>query len=229
MKKTIKMLLLILMLGTGVNAQTFQGKVDFVFKVTGENAAMAEAMMPTALHITVGKTAVLTEMEGGMMAAMMGKILVDTKKGETWIINDAEETAYLLKEDKDKEEAPEPAVTKEDETITMFGYECQKYKLEAEAGMGMTMTQYIWATDKIIVPKGPEGSSGGPSMLGAVQSKEIKGMPLKTMVSIMGMTMTMSATEVSTTPPSKATFKIPKGYKKSEMDPASLMGGMGGM
>lgn len=222
MKKNLFSLVAVLALGSAVQAQMFQGKIDFAFAVTGENAAMAQAVMPTAMHLTVGKTAVLTEIEGGMMAAMMGKILVDTKKGQTWIINDAEETAYLLKKEDSEESAPTP--TKEDETITISGYECQKYSIEMEQG-GMTMTQYLWAAEKLQVPQAKEGATNPMGSLMGGGNNKVNGLPLKTMTSVMGMTVSMTATNVSSTPPAKNALKIPKGYKKSEIDAASLMGG----
>ena len=52
---------------------------------------------------------------------------------------------------------------------------------------------------------------------------------LEEICQIMGMTMTNTATDISTEVPSKSTFTVPKGYKVEEKSIEDIMGGMGGM
>lgn len=189
-------------------AQNFQGVIKYDYKVLGEGMGGMEAMMPTGMNLTIGKKGMIVEMQGGMMAAMMGTIL-STKDGG-YMIKNEEKTVYKLDPEKETEEkdAAPSSVVKEDEVIEILGYSCQKYKTTSTGGpMGETVT-YVWATDGIVFPKF--------SQVKGAQSMAVEGVPgtaLKTSTSVMGMTIVNTAIEISKEKPNKKLFKLPKAMK----------------
>lgn len=227
MKKLFFTLLLTLSMGMTVFAQeTFQGTLTYGFKFMGEGVEGMEAFLPQSYTFQVYKSDMLMEMEGGMAAMMMGKILVLGKKGEAYMLKDSEKTAYSMKNDdnEEKSDEPTPVIEKEDETIEILGYECQKYKVTTSTDEG-EMVQYVWATDKLAFPE-MEGGGAAGGMGGSMSVKGIKGLPLKTMINQGPMTVTLTATELTLEKLDKNMFKIPKGYSKEPFDP-NMFGGMG--
>lgn len=231
MKKIYSLLFAMILSTSALTAQeVFQGEIDFSMKMMGEGVEQMEAFLPTGMAFTVGKKDMIFSMEGGMAAAMMGNILIKGKKGESYMIKDSEKTAYKIKVPKDNNDAEEmkPKVEKQDEMLTICGYECQKYKITAETPRG-EVTQYVWVTDKLKFPE-MKGGNGAPGAgLASIKMDGVKGLPLKMMSSTMGFTTIITAEKVAPGTPDKKMFKIPKGYKVEEMDPSAMMGGMGGM
>ena len=230
MKQLITLLFAIVFAsGAAIAQDDFQGTLKYDFKFTGEGVEQAAAMLPTGMEMKVRKSDMTVEMQGGMMAMMMGKILVHGKKGKSYMIKDSEETIYIMDPEKmkdDEGDAPEPTITKEDETVTIAGYECQKYKVTMETPQG-EMTQQVWVTDKIKLPQGSGAAGGG--LTSGLTMKGLPGLPLKTMINQGPITVVMTAKKVDTQVPDKSNFKLPKGYDKEEFDMNAMMGGMGGM
>ncbi len=229
--KKFSVLFWALLLTAGIAfAQTpFQGTLKYDFKFLGEGIEAYEAMLPTGMEINVLKKDILTEVKGGMVAMMMGRTLSKTKKGVSYMIKDSEETIYVMdpkkmkKDDDGEEPEVDPVITKEDESITIAGYECQKYKvIQGES------TAYVWSTDKFVMPKSKNATGGGGGMGGMISMKGISGTPLKIMTTQMGMTVTITASDINMTAPEKSMFKLPKGYSKEPFDMDKMTGGMGG-
>ena len=159
----------------------------------------------------------------------MGRTITKTKTGISYMIKDSEETIYVMdpakmkKEGDDDAAAADPTVTKEDEVLTIAGYECQKYTVVSQTPQGEN-TSYLWTTDKFAIPKSEKSAGGG--MSGMLDAKGVPGTPLKIMTSQMGMTVTITANEVSTKAPSKSMFKFPKGYAKEDFDMSKMGMGM---
>jgi Domain of unknown function (DUF4412) len=227
MKKIFTVIWAALLLSSTTFAQgTFQGTMKYEFNFMGEGIESYQAMLPTGMEMKVLKTDVLLEVQGGMAAMAMGRTLAKTKTGITYMIKDSEETIYVMdpsKDKKDEEPAADPVVTKEDEVITIAGYECQKYTVVSQSPQGES-TSYVWVTEKFSIPKAAQGSGSG--MSGMLDIKGVKGTPLKVMTTQMGMTVTITAKEISTTAPDKKLFKLPKGYAKEPFDMEKMMGGM---
>jgi hypothetical protein len=216
----------VLLSGTAFAQANFQGTMKYEFNFMGEGIEAYQAMLPTAMELKVLKTDVLMEIQGGMAAMAMGRTLSKTKTGMSYMIKDSEETIYVMDPKANKDEEPaaaDPVVTKEDEIITIAGYECQKYQIVAQSAQGEN-TSYVWVTDKFTIPKAEQGSGGG--MSGMLDIKGVTGTPLKVMTTQMGMTVTVTAKEISTTMPDKKLFKLPKGYAKEPFDMAKMTGGM---
>lgn len=232
MKKLLSFLFAAVLTVGVLHAQDFNGKIVYSFDVAGEGSEQVKPFMPESMSMTFLKTDMLMEMKGGMVAMMMGKILVQGKKGKAYMIKDAEETIYVMSADKDKddddgeeEEKPEVKDTGEKETIA--GYECSKYAITTQTPEG-PVTSYAWATDKIKPAKGK--SEGGVSGMGmsAMSVEGLPGMPLKMETAQGPMTIIFEAKEVDSSTPDKALFKLPKGYDKEDFDPAMFGGGGGG-
>jgi hypothetical protein len=218
---------IMLLMGTAFAQDQMQGTLKYEFNFMGEGIEAYQAMLPTGMEMKILKTDVLVEIQGGMAAMAMGRTLIKTKTGVSYMIKDSEETIYVMDPSKDpkEEDATEtdPTVTKEDEVITIAGYECQKYKVVAQTPEGEN-TSYVWITDKFTTPKAEGG--GGAGMSSMLDIKGVKGTPLKVMTTQMGMTVTVTVKEVIKTLPDKKLFKLPKGYAKEPFDASKMMGGM---
>ena len=60
---------------------------------------MMKMMMPEKMVVVYGEEGVLTYMDGGMMGDMMGKVVVNTKTGESFVIKDAEKAVYVIEKE----------------------------------------------------------------------------------------------------------------------------------
>ncbi len=230
MKKINSIFWALLVIASTAFAQSpFQGTIKYDFNMDGEGIEAYKAMLPTGMEITVLKTDVITEIKGGMAAMAMGRTITKTKTGISYMIKDSEETIYVMdpakmkKEGDDDAAAADPTVTKEDEVLTIAGYECQKYTVVSQTPQGEN-TSYLWTTDKFAIPKSEKSAGGG--MSGMLDAKGVPGTPLKIMTSQMGMTVTITANEVNTKAPSKSMFKFPKGYAKEDFDMSKMGMGM---
>lgn len=233
MKKLLSFLFAAVLTVGMLQAQDFNGKIVYSFDVAGEGAEQVKPFMPESMSMTFLKSDMIMEMNGGMVAMMMGKILVQGKKGKAYMIKDAEETIYVMSsaDDKDEEEGEEeakPEVKDTGEKETIAGYECSKYEIINETPEG-PVSSYAWATDKIKPAKGK--SQGGISGMGmsAMSVEGLPGMPLKMETAQGPMTIIFEAKEVDTNTPDKSLFKLPKGYDKEDFDPSMFGGGGGGM
>jgi hypothetical protein len=230
MKKIYSIFWALMLVSAAAFAQsTFQGTLKYGFNFMGEGIDAYQAMLPTGMEIAVLKSDVHVEVKGGMAAMAMGRTLSKTKTGVSYMIKDSEETIYVMdpskKKDEDPAESSDPQVTKEDETITIAGHECQKYKVVSNTPQGES-TAYVWTTDKFKLPKSENAAKGG-GMTGLLDMKGVPGMPMKVMTTQMGMTVTITAEEIDTKAPDKKLFKLPKGYAKEDFDMDKMMqGGM---
>lgn len=233
MKRITLLLSLFLMAFAAVNAQkSFEGTLEYDMKLMGEGADQVSAFMPTKQIMQFGNGNMTLEMEGGMMAAMMGKVLVQSKENKVFMIKDAEQTAIeLVQEDEaeEEEDGPAPEITELDETITIEGYECKKFKVVMDSDAG-PVTQYLWVTKdiKLDMPnKKRDGIGNNPLSVDGIE-----GIPLKIMSTMdmggMEMTSIMTASKVEAEKFGKDTFKVPKGYDIEKKSAQELFGGMMG-
>lgn len=213
----IYLFLLLGSLSTLTAQDTFQGTVTYTYEVKGENAEMMQAMMPQKMVVKYGKKHMMTYMEGGMMAGMMGKIVVDTESGESFVIKDDEKAVYMMKKE-DLEQAEQPKVNnsiEEGETKDILGYTCKKYKLSATQN-GQEVTQYIWATEEL---KAPDLRTPGMQQMSNMGLAEhVKGFPMEIEIAMPGMktTMIMRVSELDDTKISASEFKRPEGYETKD-------------
>lgn len=196
----------------------FQGTIKYDFVFTGEGVEDNQAFLPTRMNISVLKSDVLTEVVGGMFD--MGRTLTKTKTGISYLIKDSEQMIYVIDPAKMNVEETvtelDPQVTKENETLTLAGYQCEKYSVVTTTD-GVETIAFVWVTNKIQIPKSATDDSE-VGMSGMLNMKGVPGTPLKTMTSELGVVLIITATDVSTSKPDKNIFKLPKGYKKEDYD-----------
>lgn len=197
---------------------TFYGTIAYTYEMEGENAEMMKMMMPEKMVVVYGEEGVLTYMDGGMMGDMMGKVVVNTKTGESFIIKDAEKAVYVMKKE-DLEGAEEEADVNveevEGESMEVLGYKCSKYQIETTQN-GETVTQYIWATKKL---KAPDlDMPNMPMNNGMGYTDKIDGFPLIIEVAIpnMNTSLIMKASELDKTKPDAKNFKRPEDYETKD-------------
>ena len=152
MKKII-LFALLLASSFAIAQKDFEGTIEFELKYMGEGTDQMAAFMPTKYTYLFKQRKMKMITEGGMMAAMMGEILVDGDKGTAYILSSADKTAYTIKTDTEEgEESNTPKITKMDEIIKIAGYDCQKYLIESEQA-GQTIRTTMWVTNEIAIKK----------------------------------------------------------------------------
>lgn len=222
LRNTVFVLMTLLLLAVPANAQkAFEGNIKYSIELSGEGADETAAFMPEYYVFVVKGQKLKFKMEGGMMADMMGEIIVDGEHIKSWMVKHSEKVAYILPIEGDKEEPVAPEIYKEDEVINIVGLKCQKYKVISDAGDGAKTTQYLWVTDKY---QFDEYGKNGKLNTGGIFQKDIKGIPLKIMSETNGITMIMTATEFDKTKVPDSEFEVPENYEISEFD-ASQSGG----
>lgn len=205
-------------------AKVFEGHIKYKYEMLGEGAESMAAFLPESMEIYTSKEGLVTKMNGGMMATMMGKILVNDKGA--YILQEAEQKALEMDQEELAKDAAdkvdEPVVEKLDETEKILGYKCQKYKtVTKDESTGEEMTNYVWVTDQFVMPEFKSSNTNNVSVKG------IDGVALKTMTSVMGFTVTLTALEVSETKPDKTMFTVPSSYTVEKFDPNTFGGGLG--
>lgn len=204
----------------------FEGEVKYSISITGDKEIeQQKAMMPTHYRMLFRNGDSKFIQEGGIMAAMMGDIITKGNEGKTYFVNHTTKIVneFTPKESDNKTEI-KPIVTKENETVKILGYQCQKYKVVMKNDKGEdAVTTYLWAAKDLKV-----ATKGGSKKYGAgqFQYEGVEGFPLKMQVVTKAqganMTMTMTAVNLSTTAPDAKEFEIPENYAKEEGLPALL-------
>lgn len=219
--KKIALLAALLLAGfwTLTAQQDFYGTVDYQFEMEGPNVDMVAFMMPEKMVVQYGKKGMKMYFVGGMMADMMGQIVLNGKTNEIFQLKADEQTAYMMgPEDLEGQNAGEPdEVVKELEVIKIQGYLCQKYKAITRDEEGNESVQYIWTTEALRAPE--VGSPEMRAMTGMnIGAKGVPGFPLKseTYEPNSDMTITLTATNLDFTKPKNKDFKVPKGYAVEE-------------
>lgn len=227
--KNIFLALAILLFTTVATAQSkkhFEGTVAFSFEVSGggQEMEMAKAFMPTGYLFKIKGDNSRMTVQGGMMAAMMGDLVVNTAKEQVYMLNDANKSAMLMPKDEGKAitESSKYEVEAGTDKRSIAGFECNHFVVKSKEGE--QIAEY-WVTDDISV-KAPKGKGSGNSPVGQASAYGISGFPLRVQMNQMGMLITMEAKEVKREKLASSLFEVPKGYTVSEFNPAMFqMGG----
>lgn len=228
-----KVFLTLIVLTTGIfglQAQkTVQGTVAYKYTISGEGSEMMAGMMPEKMVVVYGKNAMMTYMEGGMMAGMMGKVVVNNGKG--YVIKEDTETIYNMSDEDMKSAEQQQAEqtgksTKvEGKTKEIMGYNCQLYQVEVTQN-GQKSTQNIWVTEELKAPemKGAGATSMNQGMMGAI---DIDGFPMEVEVNIpqTSMKMVLSVTDLKMEKPNPAMFAKPEGFSEKPFSEMMKAGG----
>lgn len=227
MKKMLLSLLLAFSAFT-IQAQStknFEGSIVFSFEISGggEELEMAKAFMPTGYLFRVKGENVRMTMQGGMMSAMMGDILVIAAKEQTYMVNDASKSAMLMpkEENKQADNADKFDVEEGADARTVVGMPCKHFIVRSKDG---ELIGEYWVTDAFQV-KVPKSKSAG-NILTQGSNFGVKGFPLRVVMNQQGMQIVMEAKEVKAEKLSSSLFEVPKGYTVSDFNPAMFqMGG----
>lgn len=224
MKKNIQILSLLLVLSSiSLQAQKeFTGTITYTYKLEGENAEMMAAFMPQAMLVTYGDQGIITTMQGGMVANMMGKIVVDTKNDRSFIVKEGEQTVYMMDLD-DAEEATEGMVASDvksfDETKEIMGYTCSKFQTETTDANGQTLKQIIWATKELKFKDYKFSGKAKELMSNAYNEKLGNVVPMEAQIYMpaQDMTLILTVTNIDKTKIPSSSFDIPKGYAQKDI------------
>ncbi len=231
MKNVLAILCLLALGQVTMQAQkTLRGTVEYTYTVKGDNSGMMSGMLPERMVVVYGDDAMLTYMEGGMMASMMGKIIVNG--GESYIVKEDQKTIYEMSEEdinsaeEQQKEQMGKAEKVEGQTKEIKGYPCQLYEVEVNQN-GQTGKQKIWVTEKL---KAPEIKGSGASAMnqGLMGANNVPGFPMEVEVEIpqANMTMVLSVNEITLEKPDPAIFKKPEGFEvKPFSEMMNMMGG----
>ena len=179
MKKILLALSLLLSVSSLIfSQQVFKGMVEYSYQLKGEGSEMMALMMPEKMVVKYGDNRMMTFMKGGMMADMMGTVVVNGETGENFVRKDNEQAVYFIPEEEIEKQASrsqKPQVEKMEEEKEIMGYRARKYKLTSIED-GKEFTQYIWTTDELAVP---EIKNAGLNQMGGVMSSSaVPGFPL---------------------------------------------------
>lgn len=218
MKKLVTIVLLGMLFIPGVLAQkTVVGIVEYKYSAKGEGSEQMAGMLPDKMISKYGNNGVSVEMIGGMMGGMMGKVVVDGKSGEMFMVKDLEQTVYVVDKDELEEmtgEVDEPVITKLDDTKEILGYKCKKY-IQKSTTQGIEVTQIIWATSKLKYPDYDEEVFS--NMMGQdILNFNVDGFPLLMVTEIPGTSMTMElvVSDIKFKKIKDSEFKKPAGYEE---------------
>jgi hypothetical protein len=219
MKKIILSLVLTCLVFAGF-AQ-FEGTIVYGISlpdVSGENASLMAAMMPSEATLLVGKNKTRVEMKMGM--GMQNVTIADKKSKEVVTLMDMMGNKFAMtiteedvKKNKEKSTFKLKSLDKGDNT-TIAGFPCKHALYEDESGSQFD----VYYTDKF----GQESYSASTEN----PFKEVKGLMLKYTVAAKGMKMTMTAKTVSEGKIDDSKFVVPSDYKKvTQEDLMKMYGG----
>lgn len=193
--------------------KVFQGTLEFSYEVRGEGAEMMATFMPEKLSLKVGDNVMVMQMHGGMMAAMMGRI-VNTGY-EAYTILDEEKIVYEMRKDDlggDAGSTPDYKLIP-NEQKQILGYSCKLYRHTSVDEDGSETTTDTWVTDQLRIArmKGPLTTDSG--MMGNIPTS-IDGVPLEVRSTVPGMNyeIVMTAVKLSEGDISPSEYQKPDGY-----------------
>lgn len=198
---------------------TFQGTLEYSYQLNaeGEEAGMMAAFMPEKMITRYGDNQMATEMVGGMVANMMGRIIVNN--GKSYVVKDAEKTIFEMSEEdmaegQDQLDNQEPAKKVSGETMEILGYTCQKYALTMTNDDGGKTEQVIWATDAFKAPQLSAPNQGNIPASGFFGSSNIEGLPMRIEIATPGVDggLIMEVIKLDKTPVDATHFQRPDGY-----------------
>lgn len=206
MKKMILFVIASFLIFAATAQQLFEGKITYEFSLSGEGSEAFSMFMPTSMTIDALKGNSNVELQGGFTAGV-GRYFTNVKKNKTYRVVDDEETVY---ESTIEETTPSnQTIVKLDETATIAGFICQKYVI-TQIVDGNTSISYVWVNSDFYMTNATNGSGG---LGGLITIDGLSGLCLKVESFSEGITVSITATEVSFEKPSKNLFKIPKKYK----------------
>jgi len=206
MKKMILLVVSSFLIFAATGQQLFEGKITYEFKLLGEGTEAYSMFMPTSMTIDALKGNSNVELQGGFTAGV-GRYFTNVKKNKTYRVVDDEETVYesVIEETS----ASNQTIVKLDETATIAGLVCQKYAVTQMVN-GNSSISYVWVNLDYYMTSGTNGNGG---LGGLLSINGLNGLCLQVESVTEGITVIITASDISFEKPSKNLFKIPKKYK----------------
>lgn len=180
----------------------------------GGGAADTNNMMPKGMTLKVQGAKMITLVEGGMADGM--EMLY--AEGQAPVRINRQNKTYSTMPEGSTGSAPEVNVTRAPQTMTILGYNCQKYLVEVKSE-GQSMNQIMWTTTDIkdmdMKALSRQRSAQGQPMF----TDKVQGVPLRVEVSAPQGTMVMEVKEIKREKLNEADFKIPAGFKETKFSP----------
>jgi len=188
----------------------FEGKITYEISMEGGN------MPPEAMAMFAGSELEMyvkgTKTKSVAAMGFQKTITIqDSKTNTTVMLMEMMGSKYKIKDSPAKDDkAPEPTVKVLDETKVIAGYKCKKAEISFKDESGKLQSTIVYFTEEI---------SNSMSSNQNKHFRAIKGMPLEYEVKAdRGMTLKMTATNVSKEKISDDVFKISSDYKEKTMD-----------
>lgn len=218
MKKVLFILFLISipMVTLAKGDDPFKGKIAYSVTYEGEGAEILQMLSFTEFAYYFGDQQLRIHFGGGM-GDLMGDFVTNTKKQETFMIDDSQQVAYTI--ESAEEEGPKNVIIeKQKEKEKILGYKCTKYLVTVTTDSSVMVSEY-WTTTDIVIPKSKKTTDMGNSIF----VEGLEGFPLKIVVNLEGISMIQTATEVSRYEPEADLFEIPKNYEVKDISESPLM------
>ncbi len=206
MKRIILLLVSCFLIFAATGQQLFEGRITYEFKISGEGTEAYSMFLPTSMTIDALKGNSNIELQGGFTASV-GRYFSNISKNKIYRVVDDEETVY--ESDMTETSTSNQTIVKLDETATIAGLVCQKYSITQTVDE-ISSVSYAWVNSDFYMSTTTNGNSGLGGLLNTVG---LPGLCLKVESITEGITVTITANNISFEKPSKNLFKIPKKYK----------------
>lgn len=206
MKKFVLVLVSIFLIFAASGQKLFEGKITYEFTLSGEGTEAYSMFLPTSMTIDALKGNSNIELQGGFTAGI-GRSFTDVKKNKTYRVVDEEETVY--ESDITDASTLNQTFVRLDETATIAGFVCQKYAI-TQIVDGISTVSNVWINTDFYMTNSTNGNSG---LGGLLTINGLTGLCLKVESITEGISISITASDISFEKPSKNLFKIPKKYK----------------
>jgi GLPGLI family protein len=204
----------------GLNAQDFEGRIDFEIKNEGTSDPRMSMMLPkkSAMYVKNGNIRMEMDMAMGMKSAS----ITDGKSGSSVTLMDMMGQKYAIESGsndeliKKQQEKMKVAVNQTGEQKTIAGYPCQKAVVTfTDTTTAKETALNVWYTNDIKI--------GNKHVQGPFAS--IEGSMLEYSISQQGFSMQFTATKVVKQPVDDTKFEIPTDYKRTTQEELMRMFG----
>ena len=172
------------------------------------------SMMPKGMTLKVQGAKMITLMEGGMADGMEMLYL----EGKSPVRIDRQSKTYATMPEGSAGTTPEVTVTRTPQTLTILGYNCQKYLVEMKSA-GQSVNQVMWTTTDIkdmdLKSLTRQRTAQGQPLF----SDKIQGIPLRIESAAPEGTMIMEVKELKRMKLNESDFKIPADFKETKFSP----------
>jgi hypothetical protein len=224
MKHILALALSLAFAATIGKAQNFSGTISYKMEVknlpAGVPQAMIDQFVPSKMAVYVKGSQIATTTNAGPLQ----HIIMNSDTDTAYMIMNQSKTILSMTsaasdELKTKAAAEKPDIKKTNQTAMIAGYMSNMYEVTTTLG-DQTLKQEVWVTNKLKTPK-PKVQAQSYFF------SDIQGVMTRMTTNVMGMTLNIEATDISTTPPDDSVFALPAGYTCKPFSQEAIMQSMG--